>query len=47
VFTFADSDESNVEVHGTPTPLGTNPTFFSLAGEVIVTVGTGRFANAA
>src|SRR5262249_19384344 len=46
VLTFADGDQLNVTSHGTGTPYETNPAFFHLAGEGVITGGTGRFANA-
>ncbi len=46
VLTFADGDQLSIASEGTGTPNEMNPTFFSLAGEGIITGGNGRFANA-
>jgi hypothetical protein len=46
VLTFADGDQLNATSQGTGTPHEANPAFFKLAGEGIITGGTGRFQNA-
>ena len=46
VVTFADGDKLNVSSPGTATPYATNPAFFNLFAEGIITSGTGRFQNA-
>lgn len=46
LLTFSDGDQLSATSHGTGTPLVSNPSFFHLAGEGVITGGTGRFKNA-